>query len=152
MLDLRPQQIDQVNKVLKTMHEESRALEVQHTDRDTDDAGHLIIKIKPYPAQVAKLEDRLWSQLDGILDRRQQSIARFNLKLEVHDPSPGTVVDASAQGFFGWGKDGAQIELWRVGTWYHWKINARNFQSSSNAPELPVEYRRFWPEPAKNAK
>ena len=55
-----------------------------------------------------------------------------------------TKADLVRPGFFGWGNDGARIELWRVGSWYHWSIQTRGNSFSSSAPELPVEYRRFW--------
>ena len=74
VLNLQPQQIEQVNNVLQTIYRESLTLEAHHTARRTDDAGHVVVTIKRYPAPIAKLEDRLWSELDGILDTREQSL------------------------------------------------------------------------------
>lgn len=164
-LKLQPAQIDSVNKILQASHREYPAIEAAHTEQHTDDAGHLVIRIKPHAGPIAKLEDRLWSQLDAILTPEQQAIARRNLKLDPPEERPPIYVSELVRpGFFGWGKNGADIEIWRVGTWFHWKVRTRGFEDSSRGPELPEKYRgfehsspgpdlpeqyhRFWKEPA----
>jgi hypothetical protein len=142
-----PGQAQRVNEVLQTIYKESVALEASHTERHVDDLGHVFVSIKPYPGRIAKLENRLWSELDQILDVQQQSLARSNLKLDApklisHKAIP--LEDLVGPDFFGWGKDGARIELWRVGTWYHRRVRARGSEYATSAPELPVAYRRFW--------
>lgn len=147
-LKLSPSQTESVNKALQASYAEFPALEAQHTEQRTDDAGHVLVRIKPFPGPVAKCEDRLWSQLDEILDPQQQSIARGNLRLDPPEERPPIAVsDLVRPGFFGWGKHGATIEIWRVGSWYHWKVATRGFDHSSSGPQLPEEYRRFWKEP-----
>jgi hypothetical protein len=147
-LKLSPSQTESVNKVLQASYAEFPAIESQHTQQNTNDAGHIVVQIKPFPVPVAKLEDRLWSQLDEILDPEQQSIARRNLRLDPPEERPPIAVsDLVRPGFFGWGKNGAAIEIWRVGSWYHWKVATRGFDHSSSGPQLPEEYRRFWKEP-----
>jgi predicted Ser/Thr protein kinase len=153
VLKLQPRQIELVNKVLATSYEESVALEARNTERQTDDAGHVIVTIKPYAESLAKLEHRTWSQLDEILDPQQQSIARLNLKFDPPEARHETGValpDLVGPGFFGWGKHGAHLEFWRMGSWYHWKVKARGYEDSSSAPELPIEYRRFMQGPAND--
>jgi tRNA A-37 threonylcarbamoyl transferase component Bud32 len=151
VLGLSPQRAEQVNKVLEAIYMESLELEARNFSRETDDAGHVIINISPYPQQTARLEDRLWLQLDGILNTEQQSTARLNLHLHPRTEPPVSLRDLVAPGFFGYGKSGARIELWRVGTWYHWKVQARGNTDSSSAPQLPIEYRRFWQESPKDS-
>jgi len=147
-LNLKPAQVDEVNKILLASYQEFPAIEAQHTQQSTNDAGHIVVQIKPFPGPVAKLEDRLWSQLDEILDPEQQAIARRNLRLDPPEERPPIAVsDLVRPGFFGWGKNGAAIEIWRVGSWYHWKVATRGFDHSSSGPQLPEEYRRFWKEP-----
>jgi serine/threonine protein kinase len=144
VLKLQPAQIEKVNQVLQTIHLESRTLETQQVEQQFDAAGHLVNWIKPYPELIEKLKDRLWTQLDEILDTDQQSIARLNLKL---DPpavqTPIALTELVRPGFFGWGQHGAMLELWRVGTWHHWTIQTRGYESSGNGLQLPDEYRRF---------
>ncbi|MGI8978501.1 MAG: hypothetical protein ACR2FY_04695 [Pirellulaceae bacterium] len=148
-LALKPTQFESVNRILQASYQEYLALEAQNTERQPDAAGHTVITIKPFPKEIAKLEDGLWSQLDKILNVQQQSVARLNLKLDAPELQPGmSVSDLVRPGFFGYGKDGARIELWRVGAWSHWKVKSRGNESSGRAPELPEEYRRFWKEPA----
>ena len=109
VLRLQPLQTDRVSATLQTIHKEYLALEAKNTDRDKDDAGHVVVKIKPFPGAIAKLENRLWSELDAILDTHQQSLARWNLKLDPPKPEGRRAIanaDLAGPGFFGWGKDG----------------------------------------------
>ena len=148
-LNLKPVQVEEANKILAASYQEFLTLEAQNTERKTDDAGHVTITIKAFPTGLAKLEDQLWSQLDKILNTQQQSWARLNLKLDPLELRPGmTLADSVRPGFFGWGRDGASIELWRVGSWSHWKVQTRGNVDASRAPQLPEEYRRFWTPPA----
>ena len=102
--------------------------------------------ITPFPGPIARLEDRTRSQLDALLNPQQQTVARFNLRLD--RPKFEPPLPFSELRFFGWGKDGARIEIWRVGAWSHWKVQTRGREDSSRAPQLPEAYRRFWKEPA----
>jgi hypothetical protein len=147
-LKLDPAQLEKVNNILQASYQEYPALEAEHTEQHTDDVGHLVLRIKPHAGPIAKLEDRLWSQLDAILNPEQQAIARLNLRLDSPEKRPPIYVSELVRpGFFGWGKNGADIEIWRVGTWHHWKVRTRGFEESSSGPDLPEEYRRFWKEP-----
>lgn len=151
VLKLQPAQIEKVNNILRAMYRESRALETGQIQQQTNAAGHLVIRIKPYPELIEKLKDRLWTLLDEILDTNQQSIARLNLKLDPPAIQPPiALTELVRPGFFGWGQHGATLELWRVGTWHHWKMQTRGYESSGNAIQLPDEYRRFWNEPAEH--
>lgn len=153
VLKLQPAQIEQVNRVLQAIYDEYPVLEAKNTEQQTNEAGHLVIRINTFTDQIEKLESRLWSQLDTILDPQQQSLARLNLKL---GPSAGVSLNNLGEfarpGFFGWGKQGLYLELWRVGVWYHWKVQSGGAQDSSRAPQLPEGYRRFWKEPTQSVK
>jgi hypothetical protein len=154
-LRLPPEKVEKVNQILKASYQDFLTLEAKHTERRTDESGHLLIVVKPFPAEVAKLEDQLWLKLDGVFDTEQQSVARLNLKLDPAEVlQPGmTLRDAVAPGFFGWGKGGGRLELWKVGTWFHWKVSARGNEDVGSAPQLPEDYRRYWQEPeGKEAK
>jgi serine/threonine protein kinase len=152
VLQLKPRQRAEVNTILQTIYKRSLALEASHTGFQIDDDGHLVAIIKPYHGAIVKLEDQLWSELDQKLDVQQQMLARNNLRLDApRFPSPTPIADLDLVGpdFFRWGKDGARIELWSVGSWYHWKIQSRAGQYVSSAPELPEPYRLFWRERAR---
>ena len=74
VLHLEPVQIERLNKILRANYEESLLLEARNTEQHHDVSGHLVLLIKPSPGPIAKLENRLWSELDGILNPQQQSI------------------------------------------------------------------------------
>ena len=74
------------------------------------------------------------------------SAARLNLRCT--QTGAGAVhLEIVAPGFFGWGEHPVRVEIWRVGAWYHWKVDVRGYGDSSQAPQLPEPYRRFWKEP-----
>jgi hypothetical protein len=149
VLNLRPEQTAGANKALKAIYQDALNVESRNSEWVTDGAGRVSVAIRPYPVETMQLEDRLWSELDAILDPKQQDLARLNLKLEPRKlpssvPLPNS--ELAGPGFFGWGKDGARIEVWRVGSWYRWRVRSRGSEDSSTAPQLPAGLRRFWKE------
>jgi hypothetical protein len=150
ILRLQPAEIEKANAGIQKVYQEFLAVEQQHIEQHTDEAGHVVVTISPFPAQVEKLENRLWSELDPLLDPDRQSIARLNLKLDQREIYPGvTMSDIVAPGMFGWGKGSARIEIWRIGAWFHWNVHSRGYTDSSRGPQLPAAYRRFWNEPVE---
>ncbi len=147
VLSLSPVEEAQVNKALDSTYQAALEVESRILERRTDDAGHVIITIKPYPGPTTQLEDMLWSNLDSVLDPQRQNVARLNLKLEPRQfpwATQITTFEAAGPGFFRWGKDGARIELWRVGSWFHWNVQSRGTTDSGSAPQLPAAYRPLW--------
>jgi predicted Ser/Thr protein kinase len=148
ILKLEPAQIEQVNEILQSAYRDYLAIEQQYTEQHIDDLGHVVTIIRPVP--LARLENQLWTGLDEVFDAKQQSTARLNLKLDPAEVRTGVTIDELVRpGFFGWGKYGVRIEIWRVGAWYHCKVSTREYGNYSFGPQLPDEYRRFWKEPAE---
>jgi predicted Ser/Thr protein kinase len=136
---------NEVDRVLQSIHRESLKLEQSHWERRTDQAGHIVTTIREDPTAVAALEDQLWSQLDAILSPEQQKTARLNLQLHPLPVHSGMELsEIITPGLFGWSEQGATVEVWRVGTWFHWNISTRYFKHTDSAPQLPMELRRFW--------
>jgi predicted Ser/Thr protein kinase len=136
---------DEVNRILQRIHHESLELERSRWERKTDEAGHLVTTIREDSAAVAALENQLWTQLDAVLSPEQQKTARLNLQL--HPPpvhGSMTLSEIVSPGFFGWNSEFVKVEVWRVGTWFHWRVSTRYFTHTDSAPQLPTELRRFW--------
>lgn len=147
VLNLDQTQLDSFNKILQVTYQDYIKLERQHTQQALDASGRHVLTIEAFPHEVAKLEDQMWSQLDPLLTQEQQRIARYNLRLHPPEPYVGiSMVELTLPGFFGWGRDGALLEIWRVGAWFHWRIQARGYDTSESAPELPAPLKRFWVE------
>jgi hypothetical protein len=154
-LGLDDLEIQEVNDILQAIHREYLDLEAKHRSQQRNADGHLVTTISSI--DTADLENRLWSQLDAVLvTEEQQKIARLNLKIHPryrYQPQVGVPVPEFARpGLFGWGADGGQIEIWRVGSWYSWRVRASPKQNvhhnvEDSGPELPYEFRRFWTEP-----
>ena len=148
VLKLDPAAREKVDRILQTISVESQALEQSRSKRQVDEAGHVVTTIAADPKGVEVLEDRLWTRLDDVLNPEQQKIARLNLSL--HPPAIRSGMAFSeivAPGFFGWSEDGATVEVWRVGTWYHWRFSTSRFKHADSAPQLPAELQRFWEPP-----
>lgn len=127
------------------------ALEESHISQARNEEGHFITRINEF--SITQLEDRLWSELDQILTtEEQQRLARFNLHL--HPPyqariRPQNLTGTGLEpGLFGWSGNPVRIEIWRVGTWFHWIVKVgNNSLPEQQAQQLPPTWRRFWREP-----
>ena len=135
-LSVDPRQIERVNRVLQSCDREYHVLERKHTQERVADNGHLIITMRLPSKDLAQLVDRFWSEMDSILNRQQQA----KLRSLYSSPSNPLATDWASNVY---------IELWRVGSWYHWTVNRPGSFHSSSGPELPVELRPFWKEPDK---
>ncbi len=145
-LELQPSQVQKFNEILQATYKEYQVLLEQHTQQDTDEDGHLITTITPFPKDITKLDERMWSELDPILNEKQQGLARLNLPL--HPKRAVGTRSLHDRGIFGWGDHNFRIEIWRVGQWYHWIVRDESISPSpfpeQRQSELPEEFRRFW--------
>jgi hypothetical protein len=159
LISLRPEQIQKINATLKSCYQEYLAVEEKHVQRKTDEQGHLVITIPGLKKETAALENRLWSELDAVLDADQRASARLNLTFGLSENRPGkSLKDIDNLGLFGWGAEGCRIEIWRVGTWFHWLISPGGhydpysaYKNPPRGPQLPPEIQRFWEEPPPKA-
>ena len=148
-LALDQEQTDAVNAAFQGVHEtwwgQSRMQKV------TDDRGHQIITIEPMSeAEVASLKDRLWSEVDRVLDVDQQGKVRQTLEqFPLHAELDGRMAATITPGVLGWEVAGLRIEIWKEGQWFHWLVSSLDPGRSSisgqgSGPELPAELQRFW--------
>jgi hypothetical protein len=124
-----------------------------------DELGHYQVHVAPMPGdQLSKLEHQFWSDLDQHLNSTQQQQARNYIKTTSHSEVNSLVQRPATSGVFGWGRAGVDIEIWRVGRWYHYRVetpakeakpqNGITFTrsvSSGSGPTLPRELARFAP-------
>ena len=144
-------QRETINQVLRDAHQAYVKLEQETIHRAKNESGHWVTTVKiEDEGKLAELEDQVWTGLDAIVNLAWQKEMRSNLNLR----RPG---DAAILGFAE--RHGA-IEIWKVGSWYHWKIGAIKNQPGLNGPpsdrvqgseysgpQLPFRYQRFWTEP-----
>ncbi len=147
---LTPEQIERVDQALQESFQEYLVIEAQNLQQSIDEQGHVITVIPPLSTELGSLENQFWTRLDSILDREQQNIFRLNLELSPPQPMAGMLLrDLVRPGFFGWGQQGARIEIWKEGAWFRWKTGTSHYENTETGPELPEEYRRFWKEPSE---
>lgn len=150
---LSPDQIAEVNVILQGVYQDYLEVEKQHTSEGLGELNHVVTIVEPFTnAEIAKLEDKLWSQLDALVNVEQQKIMRLDLGVHVGEVMLRISDRKWKPGILGWGRHGCEIELWKVGTWYHWKARIMTDRShvttaQDSAPELPDELQRFWREP-----
>jgi len=148
-LNLNLTQRDAVNVVLQGIHQKFLKVESTNTKRRVNELGHQVISIEGMQKEVVDLENELWTGLDEILTVNQQRSARDSLH---YDPARyySEQSDKLRRGLFGWRNAKTQIELWKVGSWYHWNLivtwSGNGVGDSDRGPELPKELRKFWQE------
>ncbi len=94
-LNLKSDQIQQVNKIIRENEQKFVALERQHSESSTDTNGHIHLIIAPFPDEVKNLMDQMWTDLAGVLDKNQIAKAhtvRFAEKLFPHTGQRGMSV------------------------------------------------------------
>jgi hypothetical protein len=132
-LTLTEYELKGMKQVLQGADREYLEMELAHTRRHFDDAGHLIVTIAPFAEEVSQLETRVWAKLESLL-------SRFTLeKLKKQWPARG--------GLFPFGTGEARIEIWQEGSWYYWKVDrakAGQYSEEANGVQLPRRYQRFW--------
>lgn len=120
-LRLEGKKTEEANHVLQAAYREYCALEARHTKQYEKEDGHWVTSIEPFPKEMAKIEDRLWSGLDAMFTVEQQKLARYNLRLDSLNTQAGIpIADITKLGLFAWGMGSspAQIEIcaWAPGT------------------------------------
>ncbi|MCH7686938.1 MAG: hypothetical protein IH899_09695, partial [Planctomycetes bacterium] len=156
---LQPSQHQQVNKILQDIYREYLVLLEKHTQRSVNADGHHVTTVTPFPKDITKLEEKLWGRLDPLLNREQQNLFRLNLPLHPKRVRRGSYSGGSIhdRGIFGFGDERFQIEIWRVGEWFHWKVldiavwpQWYPSYGPRKEPELPEAFRRWWKEPTED--
>jgi tRNA A-37 threonylcarbamoyl transferase component Bud32 len=130
--------IEKVRDVLRATAKDYESLEKRHTSREKDKNGRLVVKIDSFPDELDGLLDKMWSRLDPLLNERQQGDLRSQL-----------AVSPIYHGYqFPLGRKKVTIDLWRVGTWYHWMVSESTTPPSptrsGQSPHLPKGLARFW--------
>src|SRR5205085_8348706 len=57
-------QIAAVNKALVEAHTDYLKIEREHTRRTTNDLGHQVVTVSPFPKELTRLEDSFWTKVD----------------------------------------------------------------------------------------
>jgi tRNA A-37 threonylcarbamoyl transferase component Bud32 len=150
-LGLSEDQGREVLKALQLAYQEYLRLETQHSKRDLDDGGHLHVHVSDFAKDLAALENRTWTQLDKALTPDQRGRARTSLIRCLH-PLLGLSAEPRMIGELLPTKSEWDVEIWRVGTWYHWRVQRPTTGNqdlnldiaSGSGPELPFPWQRFW--------
>jgi hypothetical protein len=87
-LKLTQPQVQNVNRILRRDEKEFRDLEIHHTERSKNAAGHVVVTIKPFPQEMDALTNRMWKELAAVLSPAQMATAK-TLHFEKFYPHTG---------------------------------------------------------------
>jgi predicted Ser/Thr protein kinase/ribosomal protein L7/L12 len=144
-LDLKPSELLAVNNILQNAHRQYLELEATHTTTQRTD-NRLEVTITPFRKQALLFLERLWNDLDAVLDARKQAITRRHLPfgrmfgtLQFGEPTATVII--SKQG-----------NMFDYETRYEWPKGSRKGGGGGEGHNstLPPEYQRFWDEPTTN--
>ncbi|HZM05006.1 MAG TPA: serine/threonine-protein kinase, partial [Candidatus Saccharimonadales bacterium] len=133
-LHLTKPQTQDMNRIIRHSQREFVILERRWTEHTKDSAGHVHITIKPFPADMSVLMDRMWKDLAGVLSSEQLAVAQ-TLHLEKLFPHTG--------------EQTVNVEIWREPDGEYHYVESR--ESSSNALPVslqhpPQRYRSYLPD------
>jgi serine/threonine protein kinase len=148
-LSLFSGQLNKIKQILRGADREYLDMEQRHTSRtvsrEPGSQGHLLVTISPFVEEATQLESRVWAKLNSILIYNDQQA-----KAEQQLPQRGSL--------FAFGREEVKVEIWREGSWYHWKVTpdapppfppgqagpSQVVMEEGNGTQLPRRYERFW--------
>jgi hypothetical protein len=135
-LGLYGDQLDKITDIFRAADQEYLEIEARHTRPEVLQRMRCKVTVSPFEEELKKLEDRVWLQLQTVLNfMGQMENARKLLPLR------GSL--------FPLGKDATTIEIVREGNEYRWRTSKLADQGPGQwfrGPQLPKEYARFWVE------
>jgi len=150
-LELEPSQAVEVNNILRRACRQYFELERQNTQQYRA-VDSLTVTISPFREEAERFLEKLWADLDSILDEQKRTLARRHLPLgqmfgtfQFGGPEV-TITVTEAAGTF------------TYSTVYKWPKGKSSIVSKSSVDmagmgrTLPPEYRRFWEESATTDK
>jgi hypothetical protein len=135
-LNLTPAQQKLLDQALQDAQQEYRQLDEKRTTAQVGDAGELYIQIQAVDSRTKyRLEDRLWSRVDALLDdpditkrNQDRTTARQYIRAELLFQFLG----------------GANISIHRTGTFYTWRYTANGQANNGTGPKLPDFLQEYW--------
>jgi predicted Ser/Thr protein kinase len=76
-LSLNPDQVQNVNKILRRYQREFTTLERRHTERSRNAAGHMVVDIKPFPDEMDQMMGKMWTDLGAVFTPAQATAAKL---------------------------------------------------------------------------
>ncbi len=118
---LTAEQVAGITEILREAHLAYVELEQQHRQQETNAAGHRVTAVQiDDSSRLTLLEDQVWTKLDALVDVQWQELLRQNLDLQ----SAGDI------GVLGFEGGRGMVEIWSVGSWFHWQLSTKSARRS----------------------
>ncbi len=119
---------EQVDQALSDLYRRFLEEEDKYLTFNTNELGHLVLDFQKFPAEIEAIDNEFWSKVDPLLlGEQQRRYARSVLTYEPMLYPYGTHL---------------RLEVWRIGSFYHWKSDRGDF-SSGNGEALPPKIQRL---------
>jgi len=130
-LNLSQVQVQNVNRILRRDERDFRDLEIHHTARSKNAAGHVVVTIKPFPQEMDALTNRMWTELAAVLSPAQLATAK-TMHFEKFYPHTG--------------KKPVVVEIWQDenGEYHYVEGEQPAGKGAGVAGLLPPRYRGFF--------
>jgi hypothetical protein len=127
-LKLSKDQVQSVNRILRRDERDFRDLEIRHTERSKNAAGHVVVTIKPFPQEMDGLMNRMWTELANVLNAEQLATAK-TMHFEKFFPHTG--------------KRPVIVEIWQDenGQYHYVESQGADGKNGAAAGLLPPRYR-----------
>ncbi|MCA9049987.1 MAG: serine/threonine protein kinase [Planctomycetaceae bacterium] len=146
-----------VNKVLTATHQKYLQLEADHSRLLAYDDGSVGTRIQSFEADVRRLENEFWTNIDDTVDVQRQKLLRtMTLRGAVEKAGPAGAEEYSVElpGLLGWDMRSVEpasdrpieVQIRRQGRWYECRLQPGDGFWSRD-PTLPGRLRRFNHEP-----
>ncbi|MEZ6125701.1 MAG: serine/threonine-protein kinase [Planctomycetaceae bacterium] len=133
-----------VNKVLTATHQKYLQLEADHSRLLAYDDGSVGTRIQSFEADVRRLENEFWTNIDDAVDVGRQKLLRtMRLTGEVRPGLLGWSVSSPAERPTDFR---IEVQIRRQGRWYEYRLQPGDGSWSRN-PTLPEQLKRFNHEP-----
>ena len=130
-LNLNKNRVLDVNRIIRRYQREFRTLELHHTERSKNAAGHVVVTIKPFPQEMDELMNRMWTDLTFVLSAGQMAAAR-NLRFEKFFPHTGM--------------NPVTVEIWQDENGdFHYVESQETAGKNARAARPPAPHRRGLP-------
>jgi tRNA A-37 threonylcarbamoyl transferase component Bud32 len=127
-LKLDKTQAQNVNRIVRRYQREFRTLELQHTERSKNAAGHIVVTIQPFPGEMDELMEQMWTDLSQVISAGRVAAAR-TLRFERLFPHTG--------------KKPVTIEIWQDENGdFHYVENQESSGNNGGGAGLPASSRR----------
>jgi predicted Ser/Thr protein kinase len=108
-MTLSAEESREINEALQDARSEYQAELRRNLETSKNGLEHTLIRVKPFPREIDKLENRFWTRVDKTIgDDQRRAVLRDAIHVQ--------------QEIFPFGLAPYELEVWKVGAWHHYRM------------------------------